>query len=156
MKRGDHGCLCYAGYQAFIYRHCCRDAKLVAIQAPFAKEMVRSQDRNYGFLSLLGNHPEPALPPLNVKDRVSDVALREDNLSLLILVDRFSLADLGKKFPGIERTSAFLHLTTPLARSGLANSNAARLRARRTAIYLKETLAQGVHLSDLRFQGPIG
>src|SRR5258708_31252405 len=75
----------------------------MAIQTSFAKEVIWSQDCNYRFLALLGNDGEFDLALLDVKNRVRDLSLRENNLVLPIFGYCFSLAHLGEKFFGIER-----------------------------------------------------
>src|SRR6266403_2743396 len=75
----------------------------MAIETSFAKKIAGSQDCDYRFLALLGNDGEfePAL--LDVKDRVGDVSLRENNFVLTIFEYRLALADFGEKCLGIER-----------------------------------------------------
>src|SRR5271165_2735843 len=80
----------------------------MAIQTSFAKKVAGPQNGDDGFLSLLGNHRELELAFLNIENRVRDVALRENNLILLILRYRFSLTDFGEKFLGIKRGLALL------------------------------------------------
>jgi hypothetical protein len=75
----------------------------MAIQTSFAKKVTWSQDGNHRFLALLGNDSELDLALLDVKNRVRDLSLRENNLILSIFGYRFSLAHLGEKFFGIER-----------------------------------------------------
>jgi hypothetical protein len=80
----------------------------MAIQASFAKKLSGSQNGDYAFLSLFGNHRDLELSLLDVKDSVCDVALREDDLILLVFGYRFSAADLGKEHPGVERSLTIL------------------------------------------------
>src|ERR1700722_10063956 len=108
MEGGDHGRLGYTGDQAFIHGRSRRDAQAMAIETSFAKKLTRSQNGDYGFLSLFGNHRELELAFLNIENRVREVALRENNLILLILRYRFSLTDSGKKFLGLKRDLAYL------------------------------------------------
>ena len=75
----------------------------MAIQISFAKKVTWSQDGNHRFLALLGNDSEFDLALLDLKNRVRDVSLRENNLILPIFGYRFSLAHFGEKFFGIER-----------------------------------------------------
>src|SRR2546430_15857080 len=75
----------------------------MAIQTSFAKKVTWSQDCNHRFLALLRNNGEFDLALLDVKNRVRDLSLRENNLILPIFGYRFSIAHLGEKFFGIER-----------------------------------------------------
>src|SRR6266566_990393 len=75
--------------------------------------MTGSQNGDYGFFSALGNHRELELAFLDVENHGSDVALREDNLILLIFGNRLSIADLGEKLLGIKRDLAFLRHEDP-------------------------------------------
>ena len=54
----------------------------MAIQTSFAKKVTWSQDGNHRFLALLGNDGEFDLALLDVKNRVRDLSLRENNLIL--------------------------------------------------------------------------
>src|SRR5579872_26542 len=106
MKRGDHRRPGYARDHAFVHRRGCCDAQIMAVQASFAKKVARLQYSDDGFLSLLGNHRELDLAPLDVKDSVRDVALGEDNLTFLESRYRFSVADFGEKRLGIKKNLA--------------------------------------------------
>src|SRR5260370_25427271 len=75
----------------------------MAIQTSFAKKVTWSQDCNHRFLALLGNDGKLDLALLDVKNRVRDLSLRENNLILPIFGYRFSLAHFGEKFFGIKR-----------------------------------------------------
>src|SRR5205807_9657410 len=75
----------------------------MAIQTSFAKKMTWSQDCNDRFLALLGNDGEFDLALLDVKNRVRDLSLCENNLILLIVGYCFSLAHLGVNHFGIKR-----------------------------------------------------
>jgi hypothetical protein len=90
------------------YRHSEIEDVRDAIQASFAKKISGSQNGDYSFLSLLGNHRDLELSLLDVKDSVRDVALREDDLILLVFGYRFSAADLGKEHLGVERSLSIL------------------------------------------------
>src|SRR5688500_17430270 len=70
MEDADHDLLLQPHNLAF--RHCRsrRHAARLAVQATFAAEFVRSQDRDDGFLSLLGNYGNFDLAVVDVKDRV--------------------------------------------------------------------------------------
>jgi hypothetical protein len=114
MERGDHGRLCYASNHAFSHRGARCNAQNVAIQAAFAKKISRSQNGDYGFPSLLGNNRDLELSLLEVKDRVRDVALREDDLILLVFGYRLSVADLGEEPLGVERCLAILSHSSSL------------------------------------------
>src|ERR1700722_6087867 len=80
----------------------------MAVQTSFAKKVAGSQNGDYGFLSLLGNHGELELAFLNIENRVRGVALRENDLILLIFPYRLSLTDFAEKFLGIKRELALL------------------------------------------------
>src|ERR1700731_2844779 len=91
----DHGRLLYASDQAFIEcpRRC--DVEWMAVQTSFAQELTWSQNCNHRFLALLGNDGELDLAFLNVKNRVRDLSLRENDLILPEFGDRFPLAHGG-------------------------------------------------------------
>jgi hypothetical protein len=121
MKCSDHRRFGDAGDQAFIHRRRCCDAQPVAIQASFAKKMAGSQDGDYGFLALLGNHRKLELAFLDVENRIRDFALRENDLILLIFGYRFSLADLGEEFLGIKGPALLRHNAPPSPGDGVTN-----------------------------------
>src|SRR4029077_8801191 len=64
---------------------------------------------NHRFLALLRNDGELDLTLLDVKNRVRDLSLWENDLILPVFGYRFSLANLGKKFFGIKCGLASLH-----------------------------------------------
>jgi hypothetical protein len=75
----------------------------MAIQTSFAKKVTWFQDCNDRFLALLGNDSELDLALLDVKNRVRNISLRENNLIIPVFGYRFSLAHLGEKYFGIKR-----------------------------------------------------
>src|SRR5271166_3562906 len=103
MNGGDHGRLCYASNHALIHRPRCRDAQRMAVQTSFAKKMTGSEDCNDRFLALFGNDRELDLALLDVKNRVRNLSLREDNLILPVFGYCFPVAHLGEKLLGIKR-----------------------------------------------------
>ena len=56
----------------------------MAIHTSFAKKVIGSEDSDDSFLASLRNDSELYLPLLDVKDSVPNVALREDDLILLV------------------------------------------------------------------------
>jgi hypothetical protein len=70
--------------------------------------MTGSHDCDHRFLALLGNNGELDLALLNLKDRVRNRSLGENNLILPVLGYCFSLAHLGEKYFGIKRGFGFL------------------------------------------------
>src|SRR5258707_3737828 len=115
MNGGDHGRLLQARNHAFIDRPRCCDAQRMAIQTSFAKTVTWSKDGNHRFLALLGNDGEFDLALLDVKNRVRDLSLRENNLILPIFGYRFSLAHLGEKYFGIQTFSSLPHKGSPFS-----------------------------------------
>src|SRR6202162_418582 len=79
----------------------------MAIETSFAEKLTWFQDGDHRFLALLGNDGELDLALLDVKNRVRDLSLRENNLILPVFGYRFSLAHLGEKPFGIERELTF-------------------------------------------------
>jgi hypothetical protein len=53
----------------------------MAVQTSFAKKMTWFQECNHRFLALVGNDSELDLALLDVKNRVRDLSLREDETS---------------------------------------------------------------------------
>src|SRR6266478_1621422 len=102
MNGGDHGRLLQASNHAFIDRPRCCDAQRMAIQTSFAKKVTWSQDCNHRFLALLGNDSELDLALLDVKNRVRNLSLRENDFVPPVFGYRFSLTRLGEKYFGIE------------------------------------------------------
>src|ERR1700730_4713020 len=92
-----------ASNYAFIDRPRCCDAERMAIQTSFAEKVTWSQDCNHRFLALLGNDGELDPAFVDVKNRVRDLSLRENDLILPIFRYRFSLARLGEKYFRIKR-----------------------------------------------------
>ena len=84
MNGGDHGRLLQASNHGFIERPGCCDAQRVAIQTSFTEKMPGSQDCNHRFLAVLGNDGELDLTLLDVKNRVRDLSLLENDLILPI------------------------------------------------------------------------
>src|ERR1700716_2797209 len=95
----------------------------MTIQTPLAKKVTRSQNCDHRFLALLGNDGELDLALLNIKDRISDLALRKNNLVRPIFRYRLSLAHFGEKCFGIKRGFGFLpHRGLPFSFSRAALS----------------------------------
>jgi hypothetical protein len=95
----------------------------MAIQTSFAKELIRLEDCDYGFLSLLGNNGQFDLAFLDVENCVGNVSLREHNLPPPIFGYRFSVADLSEKYLGVERDLTSLpHKDSPLTRRRLGEA----------------------------------
>jgi hypothetical protein len=69
----------------------------MTIQACFAKKVAWSDDCNRRILALLGSDGELDLAVLDVKNRVRDLPLRENDLILPISGYRLSLARPGEK-----------------------------------------------------------
>src|SRR6266446_5513666 len=85
----------------------------MAIQTSFAKKMTWSQDCNHRFLALLGNDRELDLALLDVKNRVRELSLRENNLILPVFGDGFPPTHLGEKCFGIERQLLYAFHSRP-------------------------------------------
>ena len=85
----------------------------MAVQTSFADELTWAQDCNHCLLALRGNDSELDLALLDVEDRVRDLALREDNFTLLEFGYCFPLAGLGEKYLGSNKASVFLLMTLP-------------------------------------------
>jgi hypothetical protein len=67
------------GISSPAFSHTCgRHAIGPARQAPFPKEITRSQNRHYGFFAGLMDHRKPHTAFLNVHDILRGIALRED------------------------------------------------------------------------------
>ena len=82
----------------------------MAIETCFAKKVAWFQDSYDRFLAPLRNHREFDLAALDVKDRVSNVTLAENNLALLIFRYCFSIAYFSEKSFWIEcRFPILLH-----------------------------------------------
>src|ERR1700694_1807705 len=90
----------------------------MAIQTSFAKKMTWSQECNDRFLALLGNDSELDLASLDVKNRVRNLSLGENNLILPVLGYHFSMPHLGEEHFGIKSLLASLpHNELPLPSS---------------------------------------
>jgi hypothetical protein len=59
----------------------------MAVKATLAEELTGFQNRNHGFLSLLGQDSELDPAFLNVEYRIGDVSLRENELVLVKFED---------------------------------------------------------------------
>src|SRR5450631_249929 len=132
MERGHHGRLGYASDHAIVHCPSRCNAQPMAVEASFTEKVTGSQNGDHGFFSLFGNHRELEFALLDIENRVRGVALRKNNLILLIFRYRFSLTDPGEKFLGIKRQLAFLcHEDLPWPDDGTAKrpNNYTRLRA---------------------------
>src|ERR1700741_4468444 len=69
----------------------------MAIEAPLAEELVRFQNPDDRFLTLLGHDSELDTTFLNVKNRIRHVSLPEDVLTSLKIQDCFACPYLGEK-----------------------------------------------------------
>src|ERR1700745_3734990 len=74
----------------------------MAVEAPLAEELVRFQNPDDRFLSLLGQDSELYTTFLNVKNRIRHVSLPEGVLTSLKFQDCFACPYLGEKGFGIE------------------------------------------------------
>src|ERR1700694_4277821 len=106
----------------------------MAIQTSFAKKMTWSQDCNHRFLALLGNDSELDLALLDVKNRVRNIALRENNLILPVFEYFFSLTHLGEQCFRIERELSYAFHSRP---SFIAKDTVTRVDRRK--LYAKAT-----------------
>jgi hypothetical protein len=86
----------------------------VAIQTSFAKKVTRSQDCDDCFLPLLRNDGEFYLALLDVKNRICNLFLREDNLILWYLVTVVPPPTLARNILGSNETLPVFFTTTPL------------------------------------------
>src|SRR6185437_98304 len=87
--------------------HCSRsgDPEWLSAKTVFAEELLRLQNPDDGFLALFGNHRPLDLSLLKIEHRVRNIPLREHYLTLAILRDRYSAADLGDEGLWIKRVS---------------------------------------------------
>lgn len=85
----------------------------MTVQAPFAEEATDLQERNHGFLAMLGYHGHLDLAALYVKDGVRRISLREQDPIFLAVDDRFARADLDKK---AAESNPFRPITPPWTR----------------------------------------
>ena len=74
----------------------------MAIETSFTEELLRFKYSDDRFLTLIGSNNTFNLAFLNVKDRVGEVSLGKNGLTLPIVQYRFPLTDFGEKFFGIE------------------------------------------------------
>jgi len=77
----------------------------MTIHATFAKKLARLQNRDHGFLALLGHDGQLDLSLLNVEHGVRDVALRKHGLILVKFNNRLAHAHLGEEVFGIKHVS---------------------------------------------------
>ena len=80
----------------------------MTVHASFAEELAWLQNRDDGFLALLGEDGQLHPSFLNVKHRVGDVALLEDVLVLAKFSDRFPRSDFGDKTLGVKLVISWL------------------------------------------------
>src|SRR5260370_26797932 len=75
------------------FRHCssCRQTFRLSDQASLTEEFVRPQDCDNGFLALLGYDGDFDLALSNIHDRICIIALRKDDLSLLMCRNQTTL-----------------------------------------------------------------
>ena len=85
----------------------CCNAQPMAIQTSFGKKVTGPQNGDHGFLALFGNHGELQSAFLDGENGSPDVALRENNLILSIIVNG-SPANLPSRETLWDRTEAFL------------------------------------------------
>jgi hypothetical protein len=96
----------------------------MAIQAPFAEELSGLQNSDDRFLALVGYDSELDPAFLDVKNRIRDLSLRENNLILPVLQNRLPPPHSGEKDLGIEYVLGGLpHRASPLWIEGLCNPN---------------------------------
>jgi hypothetical protein len=98
----EHRRLFQARDHAFI--ECSRrsGASRLAVQTRFAEKVSCSQNCNDRVLAVLGDNGELDLALLNVKNRVRGLSLRDNNLIVMIVGYRSSLASLSEKSFGIK------------------------------------------------------
>ena len=92
MQSSNHCRFGDAANQALIERRSCSDPRRMAIETCFAKKVAWFQDSYDRFLAPLRNDRELDLAALDVKDRVRNVTLAENNLALLIFRYCFSIS----------------------------------------------------------------
>src|SRR5258708_1019603 len=75
------------------FRHCssCRQTSRLSDQASLTEEFIRPQDCDNGFLALLGYDGDFDLALSNVHDRICSIALRKNDLSLLMCRNQATL-----------------------------------------------------------------
>ena len=112
MEDTDHGGLLEPHHLAFRHSGCCRNAPRLSCQATFTAELVRAQDCDDGFLTLLGEHGDLDLALLNVEHGVCWIALREYYLDQLDIWRLSSpILPLARKAFGSNGGSALLFIT---------------------------------------------
>src|SRR5580704_1204807 len=114
MKGGDHRGFRDCRDQAIFNRRRGCDAKRMTIHAAYTEELAGLQNRDHGFLALLGHDGELDPTFLNVKHRVSDVALLENELILVKFEDRFPGSDFAEKNLRIKLVISWLPHTSLL------------------------------------------
>src|ERR1700730_12473928 len=108
MNSRDHRVLRDRRDDAIFYRCRRRDAQRVTVHASFAKELAGLQDCDDRFLALLRHDSKLDLAPLNVKNRVRDIALLEHMLVLVKFEHCFPRAHLGEKYFGVKYVLGWL------------------------------------------------
>src|ERR1700692_3414926 len=98
----------YSRYQAILHRRRGCDAKCMAIHAAFAEELAGLQNRDHGFLAMLGHDSELDLTFLKVKHSVGDIALLEHVLIFMEFQYLLSRAHLGEKAFGVKHVLGWL------------------------------------------------
>ena len=66
-------------------------------QTSFTEELVRTQNCDDGFLTLLRNDGDLHLAFLDIEDRIRGISLGKDDLLLAVLTNAPALANLGEK-----------------------------------------------------------
>src|SRR6476646_8906795 len=80
----------------------------MTIHASFAKELARLWNCDDRFLALLRHDRKLDLAPLNVKNRVGDVALLEDMLIFMEFQYLLPRAHFGEKYSGVKHVLVWL------------------------------------------------
>ena len=89
--------------EAFLYRGRCCDSQRMTIETPFANKVTGPEDTDDCFFAPLRNDGELDFALLDVKHRVCNGALGENNLILPIFLYCFSLAHFREKALGVKR-----------------------------------------------------
>ena len=114
MQHRDHGGLCYRGDQTFFQRRRGRNAQCMAVETALAEELACFQYSNDSFLAVSREDDDFYTAFLNVKNRIGNLSLGEDDMIFSILRNRFSTQPL--LLTQVARRPAFLRVASSLQR----------------------------------------
>jgi len=102
VKKANHGRLFQPHDPAVLHCRGCRHAPGLPSQASLAAEIAGSKDCNDCFFPLLGQHGELHLALLDIENRICRLALRKDDLAVLIREYRFFPGYIGEEALQVE------------------------------------------------------